>query len=279
MPQLSLFSAEARPAGLPDLAGLLCGPARIARFGAGDTARLDVPLPYDDRERALVALAAARGVTLTRQDTGAATPRTPISRPPAGDATPATDGPTHGGPVHDGAAHDGAAHDGAAHDDTADDIAPSDETPPAGPAHRTTPPHCTTPPHLTTLGSAFRRDLAPLARTWSDGQGRKRVPPDFQLDGAALRLWVLAAGRADLRGGHLLLLDPDAPWTHGPLVAAATRAGLPPARLVAGEHGVPGPALRIHGARRMGRLAELVGPVPRTLNPSEWPRVRGRPAA
>ena len=50
---MSLFSAEARPAGLTDLAGLLCGPGRIERFGAGDTARFDVPLPIEGRETAL----------------------------------------------------------------------------------------------------------------------------------------------------------------------------------------------------------------------------------
>ncbi|BBF99248.1 hypothetical protein PSA01_18230 [Pseudonocardia saturnea] len=199
VPQLSLFSAEARPAGLADLAGLLCGPGRIERFGAGDTARFDVPLPFDGRERALGALSAARGVTLA--------------------------------------------------------------------------------PGASGLRSAFRRDLVPLARHWCAADGRKQIPADFQLDGATLRLWVLAAGTADLRGGHLLLLDPHAPWTHGPLIAAATRAGLPPARLAAGEHGAPGPALRLHGARRMARLVELVGPAPNVLGASEWPRHHGRPAA
>ncbi|MFP5069029.1 hypothetical protein ACLFMI_05110 [Pseudonocardia nantongensis] len=196
---MSLFSAEARPAGITDLAGLLCGPGRLERFGAGDTARFDVPLPFDGRERALAALAGARGVTLA--------------------------------------------------------------------------------PGASGLRSAFRRDLAPLARSWCTGNGHKQVPSGFQLDGAALRLWVLAAGVADLRGGHLLLLDPQAPWTHGPLIAAATRAGLPPARVAAGEHGAPGPALRLHGARRMARLTELVGPAPGTIGPSDWPRFHGRPAA
>lgn len=196
---MSLFSAEARPAGLTDLAGLLCGPARIERFGAGDTARFDVPLPFEGRERALAALASARGVTLA--------------------------------------------------------------------------------PGASGMRSAFRKDLAPLARTWCAADGRKQVPPDFQLDGAALRLWALAAGVGDLRGGHLLLLDPQAPWTHGPLIAAATRAGLPPARLAEGEHGAPGPALRLHGARRMERLVELVGPAPGPLGTTEWPRHHGRPAA
>ncbi|MBC3194145.1 hypothetical protein H7X46_24125 [Pseudonocardia sp. C8] len=213
MPQLSLFSAEARPAGLTDLVGLLCGPGRIERFGAGDTARFDVPLPFAGRERALAALAAARGVILTPAGAGSASGADPAAPGPAG------------------------------------------------------------------MRSAFRKDLAPLARAWCTPDGRKQVPPDFQLDGSALRLWALAAGRTDLRGGHLLLLDPDAPWTHGPLIAAATRAGLPPARVAAGEHGAPGPALRVHGTRRMARLVELVGPPPRAVISSEWPCHRSRPAA
>ncbi len=204
--QMSLFSAEARPAGMPDLVGLLCGPGRIERFGAGDTARLDVPLPWPGREGALRALAAARSVTLRP------TPR-------------------------------------------------ENEDDDAG------------------LRSAYRRDLVALARTWTCPAGRKRVPAGFQLDGAVLRLWALAAGMTDLRGGYVLLLDPQAPQTHGPLVAATTRAGLPPARLESGEHGVPGPALRIGGARRLARLAELVGPEPAALGPGDWPRCHGRPAA
>lgn len=198
---MSLFSAEARPAGLADLAGLLCGPGRIERFGAGDTARFEVPLPYPGREAALRAVVAVRDVTLRADDAGGS------------------------------------------------------------------------------VRSAYRRDLVPLARAWTGPDGGKRVPTDFQLDGATLRLWALAAGTTDLRGGYLLLLDPDAGHTHGPLVAAATRAGLPPARLAAGECGVPGPALRIGGTRRIARLVELVGPAPSGLDPADWPRYRGRPAA
>ena len=60
MSQLSLFSAEARPAALTDLAGLLCGPGQIVRFGAGDQARLSIVLADAERAPAArVALAAA----------------------------------------------------------------------------------------------------------------------------------------------------------------------------------------------------------------------------
>jgi hypothetical protein len=63
-----------------------------------------------------------------------------------------------------------------------------------------------------------------------------------------------------------LLLDPHAPHTHGPLLAAATRAGIPPTRSRRGG------ALRITGIRRLHRLVELVGPPPPGVAPDEWPR-------
>ena len=56
--QLSLFSADARPAALTDLAGLLCGPGQIVRFGAGDQARLSIVLA--DAARAPAVRAAPR---------------------------------------------------------------------------------------------------------------------------------------------------------------------------------------------------------------------------
>jgi hypothetical protein len=84
------------------------------------------------------------------------------------------------------------------------------------------------------------------------------------LDGSVLRVWMVAAGRWD-GGAAELLLDPHAPETHLPLVAAATRAGLSPARTGRGT------ALRITGLRRIRRLAELLGPRPPTVEPDEWP--------
>jgi hypothetical protein len=192
--QLSLFSAEARPAALTDLAGLLCGPGQIVRFGAGDQARLSIVLADAERAPAARVALAAAGVAVQAVVT----------------------------------------ESGA-----------------------------------TALRTAFRCDLADLARAWTRG-AVKAVPSEWQLDGSALRLWALTAGAPDGRGGYLLGLDPHAPHTHQALVAAATRAGLPPAR-VAG-------ALRISGTRRMARLVELVGPAPDRMPASTWPRYRGRTA-
>jgi hypothetical protein len=195
--QLSLFSADARPPGVADLAGLLCGPGQISRFGGGDQARLSVVLADPDRADALLAAGEAAGVPfeVVRTESGA-----------------------------------------------------------------------------TALRSAFRCDLAGLAREWTRG-AVKAVPAEWQLDGPALRLWALVAGRTDERGGYVLALDPHAPQTHLPLVVATTRLGVPPARLSRG------PGLRISGARRLARLVELVGPAPPRMAAAEWPRYWGRRAS
>src|SRR5205085_1955241 len=69
--------------------------------------------------------------------------------------------------------------------------------------------------------TAFRTDLLPVAGAWTRGQA-KAVPPGLTLDGACMRLWVMAAGTwAD--DGYLLGLDPSAPQTHEPLGGALAR--------------------------------------------------------
>jgi hypothetical protein len=192
-----MFSAEARPPQVSDLAGLLCGPGQIARFGAGDQARLSIVLPDPARAPAVAAACEATGIPVTtiRTESGSIALRT-----------------------------------------------------------------------------AFRCDLVDLAKAWTRGSV-KSVPDGWQLDGPALRMWALAAGHSDERGGYLLALDPHAPQTHLPLIAAATRAGLPPARVSRG------PALRISGTRRVARLVELVGPAPPGAPTAQWPRYWGRTAS
>lgn len=197
VPQLSLFSADARPAGVRDLGGLLCGPGQIVRFGAGDQARLSIVLVDAARAPAVAAACAATGI--------------PVER-------------------------------------------------------------VTTESGAVAVRSAFRCDLVELAADWTRG-AVKSVPADWQLDGAALRLWALAAGRSDDHGGYLLMLDPHAPETHLPLLAATTRLGIPPARVARGT------ALRISGTRRVQRLVELVGPAPAGVPDGDWPRCWGRRAS
>ncbi len=118
------------------------------------------------------------------------------------------------------------------------------------------------------LRTAFRADLAPLAAEWGAGPA-KSVPPGFAPDGAALRMWVLAAGRWT-EGAYLLPLDPDAPDTHEPLVSALARAGLPAAMR---SSAAGGPALRVTGRRCLARLLELVGPPAGPGCADQWPAV------
>ncbi|MFD2417578.1 hypothetical protein [Amycolatopsis pigmentata] len=61
MDQISFFSAEASGPELADLAGVLCGPARIVSFGR-TAARLSVPVAESWRVRVLATEFARRGV-------------------------------------------------------------------------------------------------------------------------------------------------------------------------------------------------------------------------
>jgi hypothetical protein len=182
VPQLSLFSTEARAERVADLGGLLCGPAQLVRFGADATARLSMVLPLPERATALAAACAEYGIDIEL---------------------------------------------------------------------------LTTPTGTIVLRTAFRHDLVPLADSWTHG-AIKAPPASFELDGAMLRFWSLATGRSE-PAGYALGLDPHAAHTHAPLAAALARLGLQARR-----YGVRagGPALRITGAKRLARLAELLGSPP-----------------
>ncbi len=110
--------------------------------------------------------------------------------------------------------------------------------------------------------TAFRADLVDLARAWSAGDGMKKVPAEFELDGPRLRLWVLAAGWHDGRA-YSLGLDPEDRGTDGDLLTASRHLGLGASLHL--------PALRIVGARRQRRLGELVGRPPGDLIDGVWP--------
>ncbi|HVE95959.1 MAG TPA: hypothetical protein VNA67_03110 [Pseudonocardiaceae bacterium] len=114
--------------------------------------------------------------------------------------------------------------------------------------------------------TAFVAGLLSLATAWTRG-AVKAVPSGWQLDGAALRLWVVAAGTPDDRG-YVLGLDPHAPDTYTPLAAALAAVGLAATPLGARAGG---PALRISGRRRISRLAELVGESPPATPTGQWP--------
>lgn len=112
----------------------------------------------------------------------------------------------------------------------------------------------------------FDGRLVGLATRWSGG-GAKRAPLDLALDGPRLRWWALAAGHSDAQGYVLRLGERDEDvW---PAVGAAlVRAGIPAAQI--GPR-ADGPAYRVTGIRRLGRLRELVGDPPAGVPDEAWP--------
>lgn len=112
-----------------------------------------------------------------------------------------------------------------------------------------------------TVQTPYTTLLVPLVRHWEVG-----APTGLHLAGAALRLWVAAAGGPDPEGYLLGTGKPEA--TGWPRVAAAlAAAGLPGARVSAGG------AYRITGRRALARLAELVGDPPEAVPAGMWPGV------
>ncbi|HVE99698.1 MAG TPA: hypothetical protein VNA12_11025 [Mycobacteriales bacterium] len=122
-------------------------------------------------------------------------------------------------------------------------------------------------------GVAVRTPFSPLlvdlARRWSTA-GAKRPPADLTLDGPRLRWWVIAAGRHDDQG-FLLKLSPQDESSWPGIGAALARAGVPGA--LVGPR-ADGPAYRLIGAKRLGRLRELVGSAPVGVPEEAWPRGR-----
>jgi hypothetical protein len=117
-----------------------------------------------------------------------------------------------------------------------------------------------------TVRTAFTPDLAPSAARWTRG-ARLGVPGDFQLGAGGLRLWTIAAGRRD-GAGYLLATpaaDADAVLHR---VAGAQLARLGVAAVALSQR--PGPGWRVTSARRLRRLAELVGAAPSGAG-SDWP--------
>ncbi|MFI9008957.1 hypothetical protein ACIGNX_17205 [Actinosynnema sp. NPDC053489] len=293
MGQLSFYSAEARQPCVGDLAGLLCGPGRALGFARGRAARVEVALDTPDRAAAVVAALAERGVQARSELVRAV--RVPGADEPPGasvdgpveveveveEAEPPEDVP--GAPVDDLVEDDppdepvddpdgfapvviGSGRSRPTAVEPEPEPEPEPESEPRADGEGTAAEPVVTESWQVT--TAFRTDLAGLAAQWFDGD-RKVVPPDFTLDGAALRLWALASGRwVESGSGYLLGLDPGAPGTHEALRKALATSGLP-STLLTGRAG--GPALRVTGRRRLERLAELVGRAPRGVAERTWP--------
>ena len=131
------------------------------------------------------------------------------------------------------------------------DLAPSTEAADSGVSVRT----------------GFEPRLDDLGRRWT--RGALRLPPKgLTLTGGGMRLWCIAAGsEVEVTGGLAWQLaladDPDSwPATGSALAAAGLAAALVGPR-------ADGPAYRLAGARRLQRLAEVVGPAP--AGADAWP--------
>ena len=125
------------------------------------------------------------------------------------------------------------------------------------------------PPAQAPVGRAVRTTfdtrLDAAAARWS--RGANQAPPaDFVLTAGGLRLWVLAAGRRDAHGYTLGTPDEDG-VIHRVAGAGLSRLGLA-AVSVTGRGG--GPGWRLTSAKRLRRLAELIGPAP-SGGSSDWP--------
>jgi hypothetical protein len=123
--------------------------------------------------------------------------------------------------------------------------------------------------------TAFLPELGAMAERWHSFAG-KQPPAGLRLDGARLWWWCVAGGDTDAAGYRLGLgaADSDAVWSAAGAALAAVGV---PAALVGPR--ANGPAYRVVGARRLVRLAELVGPALYGVPVEAWPTTgRGRGA-
>lgn len=243
--QLSMFGAETTEPSPADLAGLLAGPGHLGRMGG--TARVSVRVDAAWRVHVLVGELVARGLKATwepieegvRPDDLAAaeeaiiTPEHQPAEDRPGDTAP-SDEPPAGEPGDPGPAD--SAPDG--------DEPDSDEPDPAPPRP------------VFEVRTAYSRRLNALANAWPEASAQ------LFLSGPRLRLWVAAAG-SPRPGGWVLGLDPGK--DRHAVEAALVRAGL------AGRVSEDGRRYLISGARRLRRLAELVGERPSAAPAEFWP--------
>jgi hypothetical protein len=117
-----------------------------------------------------------------------------------------------------------------------------------------------------TVRTPWLTDLLPVADAWS--RGAVKVPPaGWVLDGARLRWWCLAEGVAasQMYTLHLGASDQQSWLAVGSALAVAGVPGV-----LVGPR-ADGPAYRIVGRRRLGRLVELVADPPAGVPSTAWP--------
>jgi hypothetical protein len=104
--------------------------------------------------------------------------------------------------------------------------------------------------------TAFSAALAPHAARWMRG-ANEGPPVGFALTPGGLRLWAIATGRRDEAGYLLATADAD-DSLH--VLAGAQLARMSLAAVSLTQR--PGPGWRVTSAKRLRRLAELVGEAP-----------------
>ena len=126
-------------------------------------------------------------------------------------------------------------------------------------------------PGGTTVRTPWLAELRAVADAWTAG-AVKRPPAGWELDGARLRWWCLAAGSGQPGLYTLALGVSDEPaWQ--PIGAALAASGVP--GVLVGPR-ADGPAYRIVGQRRLARLRELVGDPPDGVPDTAWPTLISR---
>jgi hypothetical protein len=113
--------------------------------------------------------------------------------------------------------------------------------------------------------TAFSPQLNAGAERWMRG-AHEAPPVQLMLTPGGLRLWVIAAGRRDDVGFLLRTAEPDDAM-HRAGGAQLARLGLAAVSLT---QRAGGPGWRITSARRLRRLAELLGDPPPGAGP-DWP--------
>jgi hypothetical protein len=122
----------------------------------------------------------------------------------------------------------------------------------------------------TTVRSPWLPELLPVADAWTRG-AVKSPPQGWALDGGRLRWWCLSAGSGPAAGQpamYTLALGASDEPAWGAVGAALAGAGVP--GVLVGPR-ADGPAYRIVGQRRLGRLRELVGEPPAGVPHNGWP--------
>lgn len=112
--------------------------------------------------------------------------------------------------------------------------------------------------------TAFSVNLAAAATRWSLG-ARQAAPPGFILSSGGLRLWAIVSGRRDPVGYLLGTARPD-DAVHLACGAQLSRLGLGAVSILARG----GPGWRVTSAKRIRRLAELLGDPPAGAD-GDWP--------